>query len=87
MPKELHPDGVERDSEYWQVAANNKHKWYWASNMGTNEALVFKQFDTKLNGVARVAPHSAFQTPGDHGPPRESIELRCFAFWEDQDRE
>ncbi|KAF7187980.1 Hydroxylase/desaturase asaB [Pseudocercospora fuligena] len=87
VPAELHPSGKCRDSEYWQVVANDKHKWYWASNMGTDEAWLIKCFDTKVNGVARRALHTAFQTPNDHGPPRISIEFRAFVFWEDQERE
>lgn len=61
-----------------------QHKWYYASQMTPDEALLFKTFDTKGDGVARRVPHSAFETPYDCGPSRESIDLRCFVFWEDQ---
>ncbi|CAK4030445.1 Hypothetical predicted protein [Lecanosticta acicola] len=43
--------------------------------MTPEECLLIKCFDTKLDGRARRAPHSAIRTPNDHGPPRESIEL------------
>ena len=52
--------------------------------MTPDDGLMSKTFDSKPDGVARRVPHSAFATPYDFGPPRESIDLRCFVFWEDQ---
>lgn len=63
------------------------HKWYYASNLRTDEALVFKQFDSKKDGRARQVPHSAFESELDEGPPRESIEVRALLFWEDESAE
>jgi hypothetical protein len=52
--------------------------------MEPDEALLIKCFDSKTDGgVSRRAPHSAFQSPNDEGPARESIEVRCVVFWED----
>lgn len=56
-----------------QILYNNKHKWYYASGLRPDEALLFKQFDTKDSGVARQTPHTAFQSKEDTGPPRESM--------------
>ncbi|KAK3690984.1 hypothetical protein LTR37_018886 [Vermiconidia calcicola] len=56
-----------------QVLANDKHKWYYASKLGPDEALLFKQFDTKTDGRARQTPHTAFQSKEDDGPPRQSM--------------
>ena len=56
-----------------QILANDKHRWYYASNLGPDEALLFKQFDSKTDGRARQTPHTAFQSKEDHGPPRESM--------------
>ena len=75
-------------SEAWEVKANpGSHKWYYAANMQPNEALLIKQFDSKLHRVARRTPHSAFSAKDDHGPTRQSIEVRCLCFWEDQPQE
>ncbi|OAL36596.1 hypothetical protein AYO20_04212 [Fonsecaea nubica] len=75
-------------SEAWEVKANTgAHKWYYASGMNPNEALLIKQFDSKPHGVARRTPHCAFSAKEDHGPVRQSIEVRCLCFWEDQPQE
>lgn len=72
-------------SEAWEVKANpGSHKWYFASHMTPKEALLIKQFDSKISGVARRCPHSAFTAPEDFGPARQSIEVRCLVFFEDQ---
>lgn len=72
-------------SEAWEVKANpGSHKWYYAANITPNEALLIKQFDSKKHGVARRTPHSAFTAKEDFGPTRQSIEVRCLVFWQDQ---
>lgn len=62
-----------------QVLANEKHRWYYASRLSPNEALLFKQFDSKTDGRARQTPHTAFQSKDDHGPPRESMYVSSMA--------
>jgi hypothetical protein len=74
-------------SEAWEVKANGAHKWYYAANMKPDEALLIKQFDSKTHGVARRTPHCAFSSKEDYGPTRQSIEVRCLVFWEDQPQE
>ncbi|KAK1496538.1 GA4 desaturase [Colletotrichum tamarilloi] len=81
------PNTINKDNEQWHMVASPQHKWYYASNMTPDEALLIKIFDTKLDGRARRVPHTAIQTPEDVGPPRESIEIRCLVFWEDQELE
>lgn len=77
--------------ELCQVAAAGAgaaaHSWWYASRMTPDEALLFKIYDSKLDGRARRVPHTAFAAGDDSGPPRQSIEVRCLVFWEDQDRE
>ena len=53
--------------------------------MTTSEALLFKGFDTRPD-LPRFVPHASFRHPDtpDDAPPRESIELRAFAFWDDE---
>lgn len=75
-------------SEAWEVKANpGSHKWYYAANMKPDEVLLIKQFDSKTRGVARRTPHSAFSAKEDYGPTRQSIEVRCLVFWENQPQE
>jgi hypothetical protein len=50
--------------------------------MATDEVLLLKCYDSKTDGRARFAPHTAFAdptTPPD-APLRESIELRALVF-------
>ncbi|ORY02757.1 hypothetical protein BCR34DRAFT_605486 [Clohesyomyces aquaticus] len=68
----------------FNVAHNPAHNWYYASRMTPEETLMIKCFDSKTDGRARRTPHSAFQTEADVGGPRQSIEVRCLVFWEDQ---
>ncbi|EME39476.1 hypothetical protein DOTSEDRAFT_56848 [Dothistroma septosporum NZE10] len=75
------------DLEEWLIEANPDHQWYWASNMKSSEAWLFKIYDSKLDGTARRTPHCAISTPYDEGPARESCEFRCFVAWEDQAKE
>ncbi|KAF2162781.1 hypothetical protein M409DRAFT_27019 [Zasmidium cellare ATCC 36951] len=85
-PKDGVPDKV-IDVGLWYLQRGEGHKWYWPSEMQPDEALLIKCFDSKKDGRARRAPHSAMKTPGDHGPTRESVEVRCLVFWEDQEKE
>ena len=51
--------------------------------MRRDEALVFKVYDSEINGRARFTPHTSFDdpnTPAD-APARQSIEVRAFAFF------
>ena len=73
--------------EVTNMAYNPAQKWYYASDMTTDEAWVFKIFDSKVeNGTARCAVHSSFplKDQKDSGPPRESVEVRAFVFWDDE---
>ena len=76
-----------REFETWGVRHNPEHRWYYKSGMEPDEALLLKIFDSKKDGRARRTPHTSFQGPEDTGPPRNSCEIRCFVFWEDQSLE
>ncbi len=66
------------------------HRWYWFPHQRRDEVILFKHFDSAaLDGrgsaIAAAVPHTAFEdpeTPAD-APPRESIELRAFVFFDD----
>jgi hypothetical protein len=75
----VYPDRV---GETYSVKYNPDHQWFYVPGMTVDEVLLLKCFDSKTDGRARFAPHSAFAdptTPAD-APPRESIELRTLVF-------
>jgi hypothetical protein len=78
----LYPD---RTGQIYYVKYNPAHRWYYASDMRTDEAWIFKNCDTATDGRARFAPHTAFvdTTPHPAVAPRESVEFRTFAFFND----
>jgi hypothetical protein len=72
-----------RVGEIYEVTYNPKHRWFYFSQMQPNEALLFKCFDSALDGRARFPAHSAFEDPTSppSAPPRQSIELRTLVFF------
>src|SRR3981081_3111398 len=71
-----------RIGETYSVKYNPDHQWFYVPKMTADEILLLKCFDSKTDGRARFAPHSAFAdptTPAD-APTRESIELRTLVF-------
>tara|TARA_B100000686_G_C16760750_1_gene958498 strand:- start:1159 stop:1977 length:819 start_codon:yes stop_codon:yes gene_type:complete len=72
-----------RIGQTYQVAYNPRHEWYYFPRMSRDEALIFKVFDSSVDGRARYTAHSAFtdpNTPAD-AAPRESIEMRTMVFF------
>lgn len=63
------------------------HRWHYFARQRRDEVIVFKNFDSVASelGVAAVAPHSAFEDPTApaDAPPRESLELRAFVFFDE----
>jgi hypothetical protein len=63
----------------------DEYKWYYASQMRPDEALLLKIFDSSARPeVAKRSPHTSFIGPEDFGGPRTSLECRCLVFWEDE---
>lgn len=62
-----------------------QQKWYYLSEMGVNDVLRMKIYDSNYGEALGVAVHSSFEHPNQDEAvdPRESIELRCLVFWED----
>ena len=60
------------------------HRWWYCSDMTRDEAYVFRSFDSDPERAEQV-PHSAFADPScpAGAPPRASVEVRVFAFYED----
>lgn len=72
----------ERRGEIYYLAHRPTHQWYYYPDMRREEALLIKGFDSD-SSRARFAAHAAFTNP--EAPPgalpRESIEVRTFAFF------
>lgn len=73
----------DRTGEIYVVTYNPKHRWFYFPEMRADEALFIKCFDSARDGRARISVHTAFDDPGTapDAPPRESIEVRTFAFF------
>jgi hypothetical protein len=87
----LSTEGYEVKGETFNVAPNEKHKFYYVKDMVPDEVMLLKCFDSRgegmSNGVPGLAvrtPHTAFfdpETPAD-APGRQSIEVRCLVFYD-----
>ncbi len=75
-----YPDRV---GETYAVTYNPRHRWFYFPRMQRDEVLLIKCFDSATDGRARLAVHTAFEDPATPAgaPPRESIEVRTFAFF------
>jgi hypothetical protein len=73
----------DRSGELYLVQESSRHRWAYFSEMDRSEALVFKQYDSQVNGVARFTPHSAFDLPDipRDAALRQSIEIRCLVIY------
>lgn len=78
----LYPD---RTGQIYYLTFNPAHRWYYASDMRTDEVWIFKNYDSATDGRARFTPHTAFVDPTHHRvvAARESVEFRTFAFFND----
>jgi uncharacterized ParB-like nuclease family protein len=71
-----------RKGQIYYVAFNPAHRWYYASDMRTDEVWLFKNYDTATDGRARFTPHTAFVDPTHRVvAPRQSVEFRTFALF------
>jgi hypothetical protein len=73
-----------RNGEIYLVRHNDGHAWAYFSEMRRDEVLLFKQYDSEREAVARFTPHAAFDHPGmpPEATPRQSIEIRCLVTFE-----
>lgn len=77
----IYPDRV---GETFTVKWNESHKWFFLREQSPEEVLLIKCFDSKTDGRARRAPHSAFvDEEFENESKRESIEVRALVFHED----
>ncbi|MBV9829660.1 MAG: methyltransferase [Alphaproteobacteria bacterium] len=65
-----------------RVEYNAKHRWYYFSEMQTDEVLFIRVHDSANDGRARLSFHTSFENPlTPDAPPRESIEVRTLVFF------
>jgi hypothetical protein len=73
-----------RVGQTYRLKYNARHRWFYFPEMKRDEALVFKVYDSEKDGRARFTPHTSFDDPTSppNARPRQSIEVRAFAFFE-----
>lgn len=73
-----------RSGEIYVARHTARHSWWYYSGLDRHEALIFKQYDSRLSGIARFVPHAAFLHPDAPAgaPPRSSIEARCLVVFD-----
>ncbi|KAI1494012.1 hypothetical protein F5X96DRAFT_81026 [Biscogniauxia mediterranea] len=87
-------EGYEVRGETLAVAPSERHRFYYAKDLAPDEVLLLKCYDSwgegephgGREGIAVRTPHTAFvdpATPAD-APPRQSIEVRCLVFYDDE---
>lgn len=74
----------DRVGEIYETAYNPAHRWVWFPDMGVDEVLFLKSYDSATDGQSRFTPHTAFDDPATQpdAPARESIEVRAFLFFD-----
>jgi hypothetical protein len=72
-----------RVGQTYRLKYSPNHRWFYFPEMRRDEALVFKVYDSEKDGRARFTPHTSFTDPTSppNAPPRQSIEVRAFAFF------
>ena len=67
------------------ITEKTMRRWYYAKDIDPNEAYAFVCYESRTDR-ARFTPHTGFKdlSVGPDAPPRESIEIRAFCFWEDE---
>ncbi len=71
--------------QIYSVRHNPSHRWFYVSNMRTDEMLLLKCYDSRTDGRARFLPHTGFQHPNcpTNFVPRESIEARTLVIFDE----
>ena len=74
---------AERTGQEYRCTFNPEHRWYYFPRLEHNETILIKVCDTEQDGRSRFSLHTAFDDPTCPvgAAPRESIEVRCLAFF------
>jgi hypothetical protein len=69
----------------FSVRYDPRHRWFYVRDMGPQELLVFKCWDSARDRRARYTAHTGFVNPEapPDAVPRESIEVRTLALFAD----
>ena len=75
-----YPDRV---GQTYQIKYNKNHEWFYFPKMTRDEAIIFRVYDSEVDGRARFTPHTSFVDPSSDvlSKERESIEVRMMAFF------
>jgi hypothetical protein len=58
------------------------HRWYYFSEMQSDEVALIRVHDSANDGRAKLSFHTSFENSlAPAAPPRESIEVRCLVFF------
>jgi hypothetical protein len=78
------PPGRETVFEGSNFRFNPRHRWHYFRDMRRDELLLIKAFDSDGSRAWRV-PHTSFIDPSapPDSPPRESMDIRAIAFFDD----
>ena len=76
----VYPD---RTGEVCYTAHSSGQRWFYFSRMQSDEAMLFKCFDSARDGRTRYTAHTGFANPRapTGTPPRESIEVRTLLYF------
>src|SRR6056297_2824619 len=76
--------GEDRTGELQVALHEPGQRWYYYPGMNRDEVLLFKTYDSALDGRARFTPHSSCKDPRapEDAAPRESLETRCMVFFQ-----
>ena len=72
-----------RTGHEYRATFRSEHRWFYYPRMQADEVLLIKVFDSQTGGANRFGLHTAFDDPTTtpDAAPRESIEVRAFAFF------
>lgn len=86
--RDIHPLTIHRSDHSataYTISHNPQdiHKWYYLSEMRSDEMFIFKNFDSKPD-VAQFAVHTALNNDNasTSNLEQKSLELRCFIFYD-----
>ncbi len=76
----IYPD---RRGEVYRLTYSPQHRWVYFPDMGAEELVFIKCYDSIEDGRARFSAHTAFDDPTcpPDSPPRQSIEIRTLVMW------
>ena len=76
--------GEDRTGELQVALHEPGQRWYYYPGMDRDEVLLFKTYDSALDGRTRFTPHSSCKDPRapEDAAPRESLETRCMVFFQ-----